>query len=226
MTATATVPARHTRQEALAPYDKLRATHAVLVGVGAVGRQVALQLAAMGVGRLDLFDHDLVEEVNLGPQAYRPGQLMQNKCHATGVDVVLLNPEVKVVPFGDKFTRGHRGDVPAGAAVFSCVDSILTRRLIWESVKDRCGWFGDARVAGDTIRVLASRDPAADAYYPTTFFNEDEAFRGACTAKMTVYAANVAAGVLVHQFCRWLRGTYCIKDQTLNLLAGELTTED
>ena len=38
---------------------------ATVVGVGAIGRQVALQLAAIGIPKLQLIDHDTVEPVNL-----------------------------------------------------------------------------------------------------------------------------------------------------------------
>lgn len=41
-----------------------------VIGVGAVGRQVALQLAAMGVSRFQLFDFDIVEPTNINFQGY------------------------------------------------------------------------------------------------------------------------------------------------------------
>ena len=40
---------RDLRQRDIVPPDKLAACHALVIGVGAVGRQVALQLAAMGI---------------------------------------------------------------------------------------------------------------------------------------------------------------------------------
>ncbi len=39
---------RFSRQEELVPNDRLRQFKATVVGVGAIGRQVALQLAAVG----------------------------------------------------------------------------------------------------------------------------------------------------------------------------------
>jgi sulfur carrier protein ThiS adenylyltransferase len=44
-----------------------------------------------------------------------------------------------------------------------------------------------------------------------------------CTAQGTVYTASIAAGLMVHQFTRWLRGVAVEADVTLNLLAGEMT---
>jgi hypothetical protein len=45
---------------------------------------------------------------------------------------------------------------------------------------------------------------------------------GRCTAKSTLYAASIAAGLMIAQFARWLRGFDVVPDQTLNLFAVEL----
>ena len=44
----ATEPDRFTRQRELVPAERLAAVTATVIGVGAIGRQVALQLAAIG----------------------------------------------------------------------------------------------------------------------------------------------------------------------------------
>ena len=58
-------------------------------------------------------------------------------------------------------------------------------------------------------------------HYPTTLFAQSEAQAGRCTARSTIYAASIAAGLMVHQFTRWLRGLPVDRDTSLNLLAGE-----
>jgi sulfur carrier protein ThiS adenylyltransferase len=74
---------------------------------------------------------------------------------------------------------------------------------------------------GEVIRVLAAADDAARGQYPTTLFAQAEAQPGRCTARSTIYAASIAAGLMVHQFTRWLRDIPVDRDVTLNLLAGE-----
>jgi sulfur carrier protein ThiS adenylyltransferase len=44
---------------------------------------------------------------------------------------------------------------------------------------------------------------------------------GGCTSGGTYYAATIAAGLMVTQFVRWLRGEHVVGDQVVNLLAGE-----
>ena len=82
----------------------------------------------------------------------------------------------------------------------------------------------DGRMAAEALRVLASDRPAADDYYPATLFDPSRAYAGSCTARGTIYTASVAAGLMLAQTARWLRGTPVERDQTLNLLACELTT--
>src|SRR2546422_9939577 len=65
-------PDRDLRQRSIVPPERLAACHALVIGVGAIGRQVALQLAALGMPKLTLFDDDYVGVENLGPKGYWP----------------------------------------------------------------------------------------------------------------------------------------------------------
>ncbi|MCI0361809.1 MAG: ThiF family adenylyltransferase, partial [Planctomycetaceae bacterium] len=59
---------RFERQAALVPRDMLAAMSVTVIGVGAIGRQVAIQLAGLGVPRLQLIDFDQVEPTNITTQ--------------------------------------------------------------------------------------------------------------------------------------------------------------
>jgi sulfur carrier protein ThiS adenylyltransferase len=58
--------------------------------------------------------------------------------------------------------------------------------------------------------------------YASTLFSPEQAQQGTCTSRSTIYAASIAAGLMVHQFTRWLREMPLDSDFTLNLLASEL----
>jgi sulfur carrier protein ThiS adenylyltransferase len=64
MTAATTDMGRFARQGELVPPDRLAQSAATVIGVGAIGRQVALQLAAVGVPRLQLVDFDSAPDVS------------------------------------------------------------------------------------------------------------------------------------------------------------------
>jgi sulfur carrier protein ThiS adenylyltransferase len=61
---------RYSRQKDIVPSERIAACKATVIGVGAIGRQVALQLTAMGIPWLQLVDFDLVETSNLASQGY------------------------------------------------------------------------------------------------------------------------------------------------------------
>jgi hypothetical protein len=216
---------RDLRQRDIVPPEKLAACHTVVIGVGAIGRQVALQLAAMGIPLLVLYDHDTVDVENLASQGYRPDQLGVAKVDATASDCQRIHPPTQVIPKAERFRRSTARQVTVRGSsllVFCCVDSIAARRLVWESVRDQTALFVDGRMSAEVVRVLAIRSPFTDRYYPTTLFESGEAYSGSCTAKATIYTASIAAGLMVGQMTRWLRGFPVDADLNINLLSMEL----
>ncbi len=71
------------RQASLVPRDRILDTSVTVIGVGAIGRQVALQLASIGVTKLQLIDFDTVELTNVTTQGYRADEIGQAKVIAT-----------------------------------------------------------------------------------------------------------------------------------------------
>jgi molybdopterin-synthase adenylyltransferase len=209
---------RFERQRDLVPWDRLADLTATIIGVGAVGRQVALQLAAIGVPRLQLIDFDRVELTNVTTQGYLQGDVGQLKIDATRRAVEAIDGAIGLDTICDRF----RPKQTVGEAVFCCVDSISARASIWRSIKHRHRFWVDARMLGEVIRILVAVGRDDGQRYDTTLFAQDEALTGHCTARSTIYAASITAGLMVHQFARWLRGVPVDIDATMDLLAGEM----
>ena len=191
--------------------------HATVIGVGAIGRQVALQLAAIGTQRIELIDFDRVEATNVTTQGYLAADVGQSQVLATAAALRQIEPAVDVQVVEDRY----RPKSPLGDAVFCCVDSISARAAIWRSAGNRCQFWADGRMLGEVIRVLAASDTKGITRYADTLFPQADAQHGSCTSRSTIYAASIAAGIMVHQLTRWLRGIPVDFDTTLNLLAGE-----
>ena len=208
---------RFSRQQDLVPQDRLASVKATVIGVGAIGRQVALQLAAIGTPKLQIVDFDAVDLTNVTTQGYLAADVGQPKVLATAAAIRQTDAAIQVETIQDRY----RPRMPIGQAVFCCVDSIDARAAIWRSAAARCRFWADGRMLGEVLRVLAVAEHVGRDHYPTTLFAQAEAVAGRCTARSTIYAASIAAGLMVHQFTRWLRGMPVDRDTSLNLLAGE-----
>jgi hypothetical protein len=219
---------RDIRQRELVPPARLANCHAVVIGVGAIGRQVALQLSALGVPAMTLYDPDTVAVENLAPQGFWESDLGRSKVEAVADIARKQYPAIELTGVPERFRASavRTWPVDREITVFCCVDDIDARKLIWQAVRDAAGFFADGRMAAEVIRVLASGRPCADGVYAKTLFPAQEAYAGSCTAKSTIYSANIAAGLMVGQFARWLRGLPVVPDQMLNLVAAEYHADE
>ncbi len=209
---------RFTRQSELVPRDRLADLSVAVIGVGAIGRQVALQLAALGVTRMQLIDHDTVEHTNRTTQGYLIGDVGEAKVTATARAIAAIDPEISV----EAIAECYRPKLVTAPVVFCCVDSIATRAAIWRREQVRSEFWCDGRMRGEVLRVLTATDERGRKQYGQSLFAAHEAQRGSCGTAGTLYTASIAAGLMVAGFVRWLRGQGVEGDVSLNLLAGEL----
>lgn len=213
-----TIENRDIRQRELIPPEKLQDTKITVVGVGAGGRQVALQLAAIGIPRITLIDPDIVRPENLAAQGYHEADLKRSKVDATKDICIAINSTIEI----DTISRKFRSMDFTGGILFCCVDSIGTRSSIFTAIKQRADLFIDGRMSAEYIRIFTVYNDASREHYATTLFPPAEAYRGACTAKTTIYCANVSAGLRIAQFAKWLRGCDLDKEINVNLLTNEM----
>lgn len=224
---------RNIRQRDIIRPERLAEVEVLLVGVGAIGRQLACQLAAVGVPKIRLVDYDTVGVENLAAQGFLEADLGRPKVDAVAEACRQINTGVQLATYCEKFkpefitqmTRGEEDDTRF--VVFSCVDSMDARKEIWETFSqhfpsDRLVLFVDARMGAEVARVLVvSRDDGKE-YYPGTLFEADAALQQSCTAKTTIYCANIAAGMMVGQFTKWLRGMAIDQDTLFNIFASNI----
>jgi molybdopterin-synthase adenylyltransferase len=163
-------------------------------------------------------DFDRVDATNITTQGYRAIDLRRPKVTARGDAVSQLDSTVALKLVEDRF-RPKSTEVDV---VFCCVDSIEARGAIWRSAGRHAKFWCDGRMLAETIRVLVATSEMGREHYPRALFTINEAQAGNCTARSTIYTANIAAGMMVHQFARWLREQPVDVDISFNLLASEL----
>ena len=137
------IPDRDLRQRDIVPPERLARCQVTVIGVGAIGRQLALQLAAMGVPWLQLIDHDVVEPVNLAPQGFLEDDLGRPKVEAVADSCQQINHMLEVHEHRERFRR----IMDIGNVGFCCVDTIDGRRFIWDAVKNKVSVFVDGRIS-------------------------------------------------------------------------------
>lgn len=209
---------RYSRQEDIVPRQRILDCKATVIGVGAIGRQVAIQLTAIGVPHIQLIDFDEVDLSNLTTQGYMQKDLKRPKVDATAEFCREINYDLQVEVILDKFKRSTL----VGNTVFCCVDSIVARKHIWDALKDKINFLVDGRMSAEVLRVVTAYDENSRSYYPLTLFAAEEAHVGPCTAKSTIYCANIAAGFMLAQFTKYLRLMPVDPDIQINLLASEI----
>jgi molybdopterin/thiamine biosynthesis adenylyltransferase len=108
--------------------QKLRAASVSIVGAGALGGPCALYLAAAGVGRIELWDDDIVDRSNLQRQVqFGEADIGQSKVEILARRLEAINPNVKVSMQAARF-EGE--SAAAGNILIDASDNFETRFLL------------------------------------------------------------------------------------------------
>jgi adenylyltransferase/sulfurtransferase len=129
---------------------RLRAARVLCVGAGGLGAPAALYLAAAGVGRLGLVDHDSVELSNLQRQVlHGTGDVGRSKLDSARATLAELNPHVDVRCHETMLSAANAAAILADYdIVVDGSDNFATRYL----VNDVCVQLGKPDVFGAVYR--------------------------------------------------------------------------
>ncbi|MEZ5523739.1 MAG: HesA/MoeB/ThiF family protein [Pseudomonadales bacterium] len=128
---------RYSRQLLLEPFGfeaqtRFKEAHILVIGVGGLGCPAALYLAAAGIGKLTLADHDQLDLTNLQRQIlYRTNQVGETKTLAAANNLTALNPHVDIKSLSQKLTAENLGQLIDDAdLVLDCTDNLDTRYAV------------------------------------------------------------------------------------------------
>ena len=111
---------------------KLLRSSVLVVGAGGLGSPLILYLAAAGVGRIGVVDHDKVDLSNLQRQIiHDEASIGRPKVESAAAAVAALNPEIKIEPIREKLTEANAASLMAGYDLIADgSDNFTTRFLI------------------------------------------------------------------------------------------------
>lgn len=196
-------PTRHL--EVFSP-QKFGSKRVDIVGAGATGSNVAMQLAKLGVTNLHVWDFDAVESHNIANQIYHNSHIGQAKVDALA-DMILDATGVEITKHPTALMKGEKD---LGEVVFVLTDTMSSRLDIIEN----CIFMnGVTDIAIETR--MGSKSGTIHSFNPksyqdiqgwkTTHFKDEEATStSACGATTTVGpTAALIASMAVWQFMRW-----------------------
>lgn len=175
-----------------------------IIGCGATGSRVALDIAKKGVQNIHIWDHDTVAGHNIANQAYGLEHVGLMKVEALA-SIIKRATGTDVTPHDERVVDQS----PFGTIVFLLTDTMASRREIW----DNSLRFNlvtrlviETRMGADSGRIY-SVDPnrMSDVRaWEGTLCTDEEATDSLCGARVSVSStADIIAGFAVWQMMRW-----------------------
>lgn len=170
--------------------EKLLQAHAVIVGAGGLGSAAAPYLAAAGVGKITLVDHDVVELTNLQRQIMHCESMVgKSKVHSGKQFLGQLNSSIQVDIVQEKVTNDLLAELlPTVDVVLDCTDNFKTRQLI----NAACVHHQTPLVSGSALRfdgqvaVFNPRIPSSPCY--ACIFSPEEEFEEVSCSSMGIFS--------------------------------------
>jgi len=91
-------------------YEKIRDYSILIVGLGGIGSVAAEMLTRCGIGKLLLFDYDIVEFANMNRLFFRPEHRGLSKTEAAQRTLLEINPDVQFEHYNYSITSVDKFD--------------------------------------------------------------------------------------------------------------------
>ncbi|MBW7983578.1 molybdopterin-synthase adenylyltransferase MoeB [Enterobacillus tribolii] len=147
---------RYNRQIVLRGFDfdgqeRLKASHALVVGLGGLGCAATQYLASAGIGKLTLLDFDTVSLSNLQRQIlHTDARIGMPKVESARQTLCAINPHVEIRTVNARLEEDALDDLIAGVdLVLDCTDNVAIR----DSLNRLCFQRKTPLVSGAAIRM-------------------------------------------------------------------------
>lgn len=196
----------------------------VIVGVGGIGSYLAFFLARCGM-KLTIIDNDIVDSTNSSGQLY---PIEAEDSYKVSYLQTTLNSycpfnENEIQDLAVKLTENNAVNLLKEAdIVISAVDSITTRKLIFETCKElKTPIFIDGRMSAETYQIYFVDSEERQTMYETTLFSEEEGVEPLCAYKATSHVG-AAIGSTITQ---WIANKTTNNSQGFTICATPFSIE-
>jgi molybdopterin/thiamine biosynthesis adenylyltransferase len=212
---------RYARQRLLTWWDQdvLASSSVLVVGAGALGNEIAKNLALVGVGRRTVIDLDLVERSNLSRCVlFRPGDEGRSKAELVAERVTELNPDVQANGVHGSVTALGLGEVAAHDLVVAGLDNREARVWVGRACRKLGMTWVDGAIEGlrGVARVFGADGPCYECTLSQVdreilsrrrscaLLDEEEIEQG--KVPTTATSSSIVAGVQTQEAIRLLHG--------------------
>jgi len=188
-----------------------------VIGCGAIGSRLAMELAKLGVTNLHLWDDDIVESHNIPNQFFYNTDIGKKKVDAIAEHIVQATGNRPSIH--DERVDGSQ---ELGEVIFVLTDSMKSRKEIWERaiinnytvevmIEARMGLSG-----GKVFTINPNDLDHIDIWKGSSHFDDSRAQPSACGGKVSVGpTAAIIACSMAWQFINWFRYDKDLKDPNL-----------
>jgi molybdopterin/thiamine biosynthesis adenylyltransferase len=174
----------------VAGQEKLLGSHVLIIGAGGLGSAAAPYLAAAGIGKITLVDHDQVELTNLQRQIMHTQiSIGKTKVESGKQFLQSLNPALTINAIAEKASEDLLNRLlPTAHLVLDCTDNFAARQLINQA----CFIHKIPLVSGSALKfdgqlsVFDSRNKTSPCY--ACLFSPDEQFEEVSCASMGIFS--------------------------------------
>lgn len=125
---------RYSRQillHGIAGQRRFKSARVIVIGAGGLGSSLLPLLAATGIGRLEIFDGDRVEQSNLGRQViFREADVGKSKALTAAVFLRELNPHIEIIAHERHFSPADAASLAGASAVCEGSDNLPTKFIL------------------------------------------------------------------------------------------------
>lgn len=180
-----------------------------LIGAGGINNLVGPTLAKMGIREIHVWDNDTLETRNCPTEvAYSYAMVGKSKTAAMAeiISYLMGRNAVQVIQHQERVTA----DTSLEGVVISGVDSMYSRKAIWEAVQANfinIPLYIDGRSAGKSTSIFAFSPADYDAVnkYQSWLFDDSKAMPLACGARnfppVSLYIASEIARIIAQFHC-------------------------
>lgn len=209
------------RQDGIFAPDNYNQYGITIIGCGAVGSFIGINLAKLGMSKFTLYDNDKVEKHNLPNQFFKNTDINKWKVKALHREMTEYAPTKKIEIMSHPKKFNPKSKIIKNRIVYSCVDSMKSRMIIFEkALKDGVQLLIDTRMGGQIFEIYTVdlTDEKSIKRYADSLHDDKDSVQERCSERSIIYNVLVISGLAVAQLVKVLKGDNYKKEITGDLV--------